>query len=234
MEDKKSLYSLRKTIGILGLALPILLLVTHQELLSSMSHYYYTSGGVFFILILSAFGLFLINYRGYPKQEGELMSDRLITTIAGICILVTALIPTKSENPLGTLFFTDAPYLFGHASNGLLGAIHLLSAASFFFLLGYMSFFKFVLNHHASASRNRLFKRCGIIVWASVGALILIFVLEAILGINFDTILPAYTFWLEWVALYAFAVAWLVKGRIHKDFENMLKTFSQEKSLEKH
>ena len=36
MEAKKSLYSLQKTIGILGLALPLLLLVTHQDLLSSM------------------------------------------------------------------------------------------------------------------------------------------------------------------------------------------------------
>ncbi|MHA7056514.1 hypothetical protein ACWGOQ_0004800 [Aquimarina sp. M1] len=223
MEDKKSMYSLRKTIGVLGLALPILLLVAHQELLSSMSHYYYTAGGVFFILILSAFGLILINYRGYPKKEGELLSDRLITTIAGICILITVLVPTKSENPLGTLFFTDAPYLFGHQSNGLLGAIHLLSAASFFFLLGYMSFYKFVLNHEASSARNRLFRRSGMIVWASVAALIVIFAIEKLLKINMDEILPAYTFWLEWVAVYAFAVAWLVKGKIQKDIHGVMK-----------
>lgn len=234
MEHKTSLYSLRKTIGILGLALPILLLAAHQDLLSSMSHYYYTAGSVFFILILSAFGLILINYKGYPKKEGELLSDRFVTTAAGICILITVLVPTKSENPLGQLYFTGSPYLFGHESNGFLGAIHLLSAALFFILLGYMSYFKFVLNHNASESRNRLFKRCGIIVWASVGALVAIFALEAILGINFDTIIPAYTFWIEWVAVYAFAVAWLVKGRIHLDVEKMMKTFSQEKSLEKH
>ncbi|WP_299183425.1 hypothetical protein [uncultured Aquimarina sp.] len=234
MEDKKSMYSLRKTIGILGLALPILLLVSHQQLLSSMSHYYYTAGGVFFILILSAFGLILINYGGYPKQEGERFSDRFITTVAGICILITVLVPTKSENPLGTLFFTDTPYLFGHQSNSLLGTIHLLSAAFFFFLLGYMSFYKFVLNHDASASRNRLFKRCGIIVWAAVGTLIIIFAIEKLLNINMDEVFPAYTFWLEWVAVYAFAVAWLVKGKIHLDVEKMMKTFSQEKSLEKH
>ncbi|GAA0712479.1 DUF998 domain-containing protein [Aquimarina litoralis] len=226
MEDKKSMYSLRKTIGILGLALPMLLLVSHQQLLSSMSHYYYTAGGVFFILILSAFGLILINYRGYPKQEGESYSDRLITTVAGICILITVLVPTKSENPLGSLFFTDTPYLFGHESNGFLGAIHLLSAALFFMLLGYMSFSKFVLNHNASASRNRLFKRCGIIVWGSIGMLVAIFVLETILGINFDDIIPAYTFWLEWVAVYAFAVAWLVKGRIDKDIQDVMKKFT--------
>ncbi|GAA4274038.1 hypothetical protein U6A24_01135 [Aquimarina gracilis] len=234
MEDRTSLYSLRKTIGILGLALPILLLVTHQDLLASMSHYYYTAGSVFFILILSAFGLILINYKGYPKKEGELLSDRFITTAAGICILITVLIPTKSEKSLGTLFFTGSPYLFGHESNGFLGAVHLLSAGLFLFLLGYMSFFKFVLNHQASESRNRLFKRSGIIVWASVGTLVMIFALEAILGINFDTIIPAYTFWIEWVALYAFAVAWLVKGRIHLDLEKMIKTFHTEKSMNKH
>ncbi|WP_255452729.1 hypothetical protein [Aquimarina sp. RZ0] len=38
-----------------------------------------------------------------------------------------------------------------------------------------------------------------------------------------DTVLPAYTFWLEWIARYAFVVAWLVKGRIDKDIQNDIK-----------
>lgn len=219
MEYKRSLYRLRKTIGILGLSLPILLLLNHQDLLSSMSHYYYTPGGVFFIVILSAFGLILITYKGYPKKEGERISDNLVTTLAGICIFIAILIPTKSEGALGSLFFTDSPYLFGHESNNVKGTLHLVSAGLFLILLGYMSFFKFVLNDKAPRSRNRLFRVCGLIIWASVAALVTILAIERILEKDFDEVVPAYIFWLEWIAVYAFGIAWLVKGRGDNDIK---------------
>ena len=65
-QDIKSSYlRIRKTIGILGILLPGILLFTNNELLPSLSHYYYTPGALFFIAILAAFGLFLISYKGY-------------------------------------------------------------------------------------------------------------------------------------------------------------------------
>lgn len=66
-----SQYRLRKAMGILGIALPILLLLNHNSLLSSMSHYYYTSASVFFIGILTAFGLILFTYEGYPLDTSS-------------------------------------------------------------------------------------------------------------------------------------------------------------------
>jgi hypothetical protein len=75
-----SYYRIRKIIGILGIALPILIFTFHGELLSSISHYYYPKSAVFFIAILFAFGLLLISYKGYEKdKDTEKLSDNLIT-----------------------------------------------------------------------------------------------------------------------------------------------------------
>lgn len=230
MQYKQSLYWLRKVIGILGLALPPLLIFNHSQLLSSMSHYYYSSGGVFFIAILFAFGLILITYRGYPQKKNEWISDNLVTTLAGVCIFVAVLIPTQSKGSLGCLSFTDSPYLFGYKSNGLLNTIHLLSAGLFLILLGYMCIFKFVLNR-AAHGRNRLFRSCGFTIWGSVAALVLIIAYEKLFGDDFNETIPAYVLWLEWVAVYAFAIAWLVKGRIKEDVMRMFGSSNVKKFL---
>ena len=62
----KNTRTLRQLIGILGMALPILLIIfggdCENEPLESISHYYYTSSGTFFTVILSLVGVFLIIY----------------------------------------------------------------------------------------------------------------------------------------------------------------------------
>ena len=223
MDYKQSLYRLRKTLGILGLCFPILLLFNHSALLASMSHYYYTSASIFFVSILSGFGLILMTYKGYPKKDNEVISDNLATNLAGICIFLTVLVPTRSDNSLGEVFFTGPPYLFGHQSNTFFAALHLSSAGLFLILLGFMCIYKFSLNHKAGNLRNNLFKICGYVIWASVAALIIIRIIEKIQQIDFNTVFPAYTFWIEWVAIYAFAIAWLVKGRIGNDIKKVVK-----------
>jgi hypothetical protein len=52
---------------------------------------------VFFISILSAFGLILLTYQGYTREEGEFLSDNAITTMAAVCIFITVLVPTKAD-----------------------------------------------------------------------------------------------------------------------------------------
>ena len=61
----RSTRSLRQLIGVLGMALPILLIVfsdCKDIPLESISHYYYTRAGDFFTVILSLIGIFLIFY----------------------------------------------------------------------------------------------------------------------------------------------------------------------------
>lgn len=207
---------LRKTIGILGLALPILLLAIHQHLLASMSHYYYTSASVFFIGILSAFGLVLFSYKGYPieKEKGEKVSDDTITTLASFFIFFTILLPTNCDGAMGPIRFCDCGYLFGHHTNWM-GTVHLISAGMFLALLGVMCKYKFTMGN-SSSRRKTLYRWCAYIIWGSIAFIGILFGIEKITGKDLNDFLPGYTFFLEWVAVWAFAVAWLVKGRIEE------------------
>lgn len=211
-----SQYRLRRAVGLLGLALPVLLLLHHDHLLASMSHYYYTTAAVFFIGILVAFGLILITYEGYPlaPDSRELMSDQTATTLAGVCIFLTVLIPTRWADALGPIAFEqNCNYLFGH-NHPIRGAIHLLSAGLFLALLGYMCYAKFPCSPRISKTKKRFYQSCGITIWAAIALLVLLFAAEALWGIDWNKTLPAYTFWLEMVAVWAFGIAWLVKGKV--------------------
>ena len=59
-----------------------------------------------------------------------------------------------------------------------------------------------------------LFGVYGITIWAVIALLVLLFAAEALWGIDWNKTLHAYTFWLEMVAVWAFGIAWLVKGKV--------------------
>ena len=236
---QNSQYRLRKLIGYLGILLPVILFLTHLKLLSSISHYYYTTASIFFIGILFAFGLILIAYKGYPldprKNKRERFSDKLLTTIAGICIIVAVIIPTNCEDSLDILPFCGVKnYLFGHQSK-ILSLIHLIGAGGFLFILGYMCIKKFTRSNDPKSQKNhRLYKISGYLVLGSVGMLICLFIVESIVQLNTgnpkfscNQYFPGYTFILETIAVWAFAIAWLIKGKIENDidkFKSMLTT----------
>ena len=174
-----SYYRIRKIIGFLGIALPILIYVFHGELLSSISHYYYSRSAVFFIAILSAFGLLLISYKGYEKdKDTEIISDNLITHIGGIAALLVVLLPTacigsNSAEITNMCQLQNYP-LFGH-DNSIIRLIHLASAGVFFFTMGYMSIFRFTKGKLTDEKKikNHIYRFCGIAVWVSIGILII-------------------------------------------------------------
>ena len=174
-ELDNSQYRLRKAVGILGIALPVLSLITHEKVLPSMSYYYYAPGAVFFIGILTAFGLVLLTYEGHPRLKEsdsgfkrERLSDNAIITLAGIFILIVVFLPTRAEGPLYTSVYVKngCNYLFGH-NNEVKNSVHLISAGLFLVLLGCMCFSKFTLNH--KSIRTKLYKICGIIIWGMCG-----------------------------------------------------------------
>ena len=202
----------RLIIGVFGGLLPLLLLWMHDWVqLRSMSHYYYTGAAVAFIGILGSFSLILITYQGYAKEAGEKWSDSLITTVAGIAAALVVLIPTASDGVEG-LDYIDQPYLMGYAENGFKNVAHLLSAGVFISLLGYMSFAKFTRSRVITVRLWNMYRTCGIIVWACIGALAILIVLDRGFGIEVSSWFPAYVFWLEAVAIWAFSVAWIRKG----------------------
>ncbi len=224
-EIQNSQYRLRKAIGFLGIGLPMVIWVTHGKLLSSISHYYYTSSSVFFIGILFSFGLTLIAYKGYPKNDKkrERISDDWITTLAGICILITVLIPTKCIGSGDSMICCNMDYLFGH-SKDFWGRLHLFSAATFIFLLGLMCIKKFTLSENEeNKKRNQFYKLCGYIIWSCIGLLIVLFSLEALIEkFDFNNYVWGFTFILESIAVWAFGIAWLIKGKFDRDIRSIL------------
>lgn len=195
-----SYLTLRKTLGILGIILPVILpfgvfLFSTEKAQDSISHYYYTVMGDVFVGILWAFGLFLFTYEGYRKTKNDKISDNVITNIAGILAIGIALFPTHPHPPA--------------SSPGWIGAVHLICAALFFLILGGISLFIFTKSP-LKKKQNRVYKVCGWIIWLCLLILLVYFLF-------FQNSWPRMTvYWVELVMLWAFGMSWIVKGKALK------------------
>ena len=219
---QQSDYRIRKLIGILGLALPILLPISEGILLSSMSHYYYQPlSSLLFIIVLSSFGLFLISYKGYKiDSTTEKISDDLLTNIGGISALIVVFIPTyclESNSSIIDEICTTKNYpLLGHA-NKIMNTIHLVAAGIFIFIMGWMSKYKFTRGR--DTLNNAIYKWCGNIVWLAILLLIALVIIEFFIP-NFH--ITSYDiFLLETLAVIPFGIAWLVKGKAMRNIQNL-------------
>lgn len=119
-----SYLSLRKAIGILGVALPFVLPIgqillhalgiqssLHSPVIAnSVSSYYYTDMRNIFVGSMCAIGVFLMSYRGYNRR------DALAGRFAFVCAIGVALFPTS-------------PLPVASADEKLIGGIHLTFAA---------------------------------------------------------------------------------------------------------
>lgn len=227
-ELQNSDYRIRKLVGILGLLLPIILVISKGEFLASISHYYYsTLSSLFFIIILSSFGLFLLSYKGYKKDvTSEKISDDFITNIGGLAALIVVFIPTRCADSTSVILEVlckakDYP-LFGHNCM-IKSGIHLGAAGIFVLAMGWMSKYKFTRSD--SDPNNKLYRFCGNVVFLSVGLIILLIILEK-LGANFKGwFFRHYVFILETAAVIAFGSSWLVKGKVIGDMKQLMKRF---------
>jgi len=217
-------YRIRKLIGTLGLALPILLPVLKGEVLASISHYYYsTLSSLVFIIVLSAFGLFLLSYKGYQiDPTTETISDDWLTNIAGFAALIVVFIPTacchSASDIIDALCKSDCLPLFGH-NNNLANTIHLVAAGIFILCMGWMSRYKFTRG--SDDGNNKLYKWCGNLVFISVGLIVIGVILE-----RFNVSFPLkdyYVFIFETTAVIPFGISWLVKGKAIDDIKTMSK-----------
>ena len=227
-ELQNSDYRIRKLIGILGMLLPVLLLLVQRELLSSISHYYYqTVSSLIFIIILSAFGLFLISYKGYKiDHTTEKVSDDFITNIGGFAALVVVFIPTwctgSGSRAIAFICTSGNFPLLGHDMT-LKGTIHLVCAGIFILSMGWMSRFKFIRS--PTDPNIKLYKICGNIVFLSIGLLILLMIVEK-LGFSF-WLDKYFVFILETVAILSFGISWLIKGKFIEDMNTFKTIFTK-------
>ncbi len=194
-----SYLDLRKAVGIIGMALPFVLVLGKIVLEgggieSSISSYYYTIMRDVFVGSLCAIAVFLGAYRGYAR------ADSIAGKLACVFASGTALFPTAPDNPT--------------TQHIVIGNLHVLFASCLFFTL---AFFALVLFRQTDPTktptpqklkRNKVYTTCGYIILFCIALAFIVRLLptdSAIFKLS-----PV--FWLEAVAIFAFGVSWLVKG----------------------
>ncbi|HYT28824.1 MAG TPA: hypothetical protein VEL72_07375 [Ktedonobacteraceae bacterium] len=197
----RSYVLLRRGIGIIGVALPFVLIIGKIILESpgisaSISAYYYSVMRDVFVGSLWVIGIFLICYR-------YAFLDDIVSTLAGICAIGVSLFPTP-------------PDMGATQQQTTIGLAHGLFASCFFLVLALMSIILFQKTDQAEPARrkqqrNTVYLICGIVILAClVLAALLLFVPYLHDASWLQPLHPI--FFLEAFAILAFGCAWFVKG----------------------
>lgn len=199
-----SYLSVRRGIGGIGLLLPVVLgpvgwLVFGVDIQDNMSSYYHTSLRDVFVGSLCAIGIFLYCYEGYDWIESW------TGNLGCLSALGVALFPLDPNS--------DPLY-----QRSVVGYLHTFFGGAFFLTLAFYSLYHFprtpedangVSAHEAE--RNFIYRTSGSVILLSMLAMgAYLFLLPAsskrlLNDLNF-------LFWMEWIAVWAFAAAWLTKG----------------------
>lgn len=193
-----SYLALRKSVGVIAIALPIVLavgkmLLESPGLLDTLSAYYYSVMRDVWVGSLSATAVFLFSYR-YARQD-EIAGD-----LAGASALGVALLP--------------APPVMATTQQMVIGTVHWTLSVVFLLTLAYFALVLFRKTDPKKPptpqklQRNRVYLVSGIVILAALALLGLISLLPGMAWLQ--ALHPI--FWLESLAIWAFGVAWFVKG----------------------
>ena len=191
-----SYLTLRRVVGVLGIALPIVMVVgtflfTFQlDVRSSISAYYDSVMGPAFAGILFVVGWFLFAYKGYDDRDDK-VGDRACLFAMGV-----AMFP-----PMST-------------THWWVPRVHQISAALLLLTLAYFSYFLFTITDQAKPApmklwRNKIYRGCGIAIVVFI-ALIGAYNLFDLDQTGLAAIKPVLL--LEAFSLWAFGFSWFVKG----------------------
>lgn len=183
---------LRALVGVLGMALPPLVVIwglaLHGALQPSISAYYDWRTRDLLVGILFTIGWFFFAYKGYGKAD-----DRAGNVACGAALGVA-------------IFPTHGSQLDHH--------LHTVSSALLFLTLTYFCLFLFIKTDpkrpptRRKLARNRVYRICG---WVMIGCMVAI-ALHNLLGVPEWLARLEPVLWLEWTLLWAFGFAWYVKG----------------------
>jgi len=195
---KVSFLTLRRIVGVLGVALPFVLvfgtlLFTFQwDLRSSISAYFNSVMGPAFAGVLFVVGWFLFAYKGHDERDDR-VGDRACLFAMGV-----AMFPHVSET------HTWVPW------------VHYGSAALLFLTLAYYSYFLFTLTDQEEPGpmklrRNKIYRACGILIVVFIALIAAYNLANKLSG---TTLWPdlRLVFWFETFILWAFGFSWFVKG----------------------
>lgn len=203
-----SYLTLRQMIGWAGLVMPFAVRLgafvfegIHST--ESISAYYYTGMRDVFVSTLVLTGALLACYRT------PALRDNVVATITGLAAIGIGLFPMDREYAAEILqHFPAMREGLCYQNTGIVG-YHFIFVATFFALSTYLVYFRFRaftpdLPTREKLMRNQVYRACGVamaIAFVTIGALAL-------------THKETSIFWPETLAVVAFAIAWLVKGRI--------------------
>jgi hypothetical protein len=195
-----SYLQLRKAVGIIGCALPFVLVIGKILLQGcgiqpSISAYYYTDMRGVFVGSLCAIGMFLMSCKGYDPRDQR----------AGVAACAFA---------IGVALFPTTPLTDATPQEVWIGGVHLTFAALLFLTLAYFSLFLFTETNPSRTPtaqklrRNKVYRTCGGIILACI---LLMFVLKLTSLENaLKSLEPV--FWLESTAVTSFGFSWLTNG----------------------
>ncbi len=193
-QDIVSYRTLRRVVGLLGVALPVVLalwgfaLCRCLQLQPSISDYYGLRTRDVLVGTLFTIAWFLFTYRGYDRK------DDIAGNLACVFALCVALFPSS-----GTSWER---------------AVHFGAALAFFLVLSYFSLFLFTKSQGVRTPQKRIrdgiYRTCGV-------AILVCLVLIGFYYLGAQHPPPAVSvwqpvFWLESVALWAFGISWFIKG----------------------
>jgi hypothetical protein len=192
--------TLRKSIGVIGLTLPFILvlgkiLLESPGIQPSISGYYYTIMRNIFVGSLCAIGMCLMTYRGYDTE------DNITGNFACAFAIGVAIFPTAPDGNISAL-------------SDRIGQIHLTCATLLFSTFAYFCLKLFRKTDRAQKMtrekkrRNTIYTVCGRTIISCMGLITLYnLLLKSTWVQHCDPV-----FWLESIAIVAFAISWLVKG----------------------
>jgi hypothetical protein len=231
---------LRKSIGWLGLLLPLVIIFgnwvfAYFDVLNcsalvdtncgkpyflscyvkpTISDSYYTPMGEWFTGCLGSIGLFMFCYKGHTLRPGEHLSDNLLTNTIGICAFLVALCPTSASLPEGVNCLDDNFRIF--QAGTVTNIVHLSAATLLFVCLGRMSYTNFRRSQNpedfGKGADDGWFKFFGLVIYSCIGGLMLYKGLSAYVPQAIKNLQPFYI--LESIALISFGLSWLIKGKI--------------------
>ena len=208
----------RKIIGYLGLSLPFLLVLGNflfgcASVQDSISHYYHTYMRDVLVGLIVLIGLFFITYKGYSK-------DKIPFKIAGFSVLLVAFFPTALDvdalNSCKEIISSNRKFTISQW-------IHATGALFFFGTLTYICLFLFTNNKRSvkykeEKRKHYLIRFCGYIMLSSIIAIAFFLIFEAKIEAKIGDL--NLLFYLEVIALFAFSIAWLTKGKFVNALEN--------------
>ncbi len=208
----RSYYRVRQAMGVQGLLLPVLLvggsLYSGDPLPPALSDYVYTPLEPIFTGVMFSIGVFLLSYLGYRRAGGpRWITDRRVSTLAGLGALGIALFPNDTFDPCGELTIR----MFSAA-----GVAHVVSAGLFLSMTCVFCLHLFRRriagdSRPQKGRRDAVYLACGLVILGALLGLAYYF-----LGMDLaDRCAIAHlkpVLWLEVATVWAFGLAWLVKG----------------------